>query len=758
NFSCTTPGNMLIFLAGATQTFAGTNTINGTATNPILLRSSTAGSAYTLNFISAPAITYADIRDCNATGTGLTLASCRNSGNNTGFSFSPLRWHGSVSTDWAVSANWQEGLVPGTFDNAQILSGGNAAVLPSSTTVRDLTIDAGSTFRLNGYNLTVSNLLTILGALELTGNETLTKGTLSNNGTVRFTGNAGPYTMPDLSPYNNLEFTGTGEFRLAAAMTVNGNLAVSSGTFTPDGRNITVGDGSVITVNGTWGTPTAGTFTCAGDATFAGSSGISFNNLSCTGTASTIIFGAGSTYGIAGTLTASGTPGSLLTLRSSVSGTPFTLNLTSAQSVDFIALSDATITGSILTADNSLLTGVSGTYDPGTVASGGTVSGTITTGGSPVYAATIMLRSRDQLIETAFTDANGAYTISGVSNTGVYTVWAGKNGLIPAEKWVYAEASGQSFTAQNIAANTEAFQSLSSNNFLTLSGTAVIDYDHNGTTETAIAGTAVEARSLTGALYAGTYLTDAGSYSLQLFMDDGLFNGAAAGETVLMYVNGLRAGTFEAGAVNSFGTCNLTARNTIVRRYAFASGWNLVSFPMGFSDPSILEVFSEVEQSLIKVATLTTDPPDSGIEEGGKSYINDPQWTMINDLVAVDSFHAYWVKMSAAGSMILEGSWIDPAIQRQLKRGWNYIGYWPTKAGLLPASYNQAGTVIGALSSSGTLGYMAGFDTAVENPSNPGAKLLINSAANFQNEIGSMQPGKGYLVYLNQDGTLGYTP
>jgi hypothetical protein len=79
----------LTFAAGTTQTMTGTLTLEGTAGNPLSLRSSMSGAQWLLDPQSARALGYVDVQDSNNLGAAIDCSAenCLDSGNNTNWQF-----------------------------------------------------------------------------------------------------------------------------------------------------------------------------------------------------------------------------------------------------------------------------------------------------------------------------------------------------------------------------------------------------------------------------------------------------------------------------------------------------------------------------------------------------------------------------------------------------------------------------------------------------------------------------------------------
>ncbi|MDD5090476.1 MAG: hypothetical protein PHQ23_06125, partial [Candidatus Wallbacteria bacterium] len=359
NLSCTAVGSTLTFQANQTYEFDGTLTLDGAADNLIVLRSSSAGQQYTLNnFGNSEAVDHVDVQDCIVTGNDITATLSRNNGNNDiatspcwVFTTSALSWDGSASTDWNTGANWSEGYVPNEGDNVTIAAVANSAILAAATTVNDLTINAHATMKSAGNNLTLSGTFANNGTLEVYGDETtlsLTNDT--DSGKIRFVKDTGTINIPEFGAYFNVEFASTSNavFQLPGNINVSGTMEVTTGTFNPNNKDITLADGAKVINSSTWTAPTAGTFTCSGNTTFSGSSGISFYNFTCISPGKTLTFTAGATYNFTGVLTLSGATGSKLNIVSSApdgaAGSHVIFNDTGTESVVYVDVNDVVCT------------------------------------------------------------------------------------------------------------------------------------------------------------------------------------------------------------------------------------------------------------------------------------------------------------------------------------------------------------------------------------------------------------------------------
>ncbi|MEI8142996.1 MAG: LamG-like jellyroll fold domain-containing protein, partial [Candidatus Berkelbacteria bacterium] len=148
-----------------------------------------------------------------------------------------------------------------------------------------------------------------------------------------------------------------GSYALSSAISATNNLTVSSGTLDASGYNVTAGNviqsggtftaptsGKTFTVNGGWNhssgtfTPGTGTVTFAGDAAIQGDT--TFNNFTAQTGGKTLTFADSSTQTITGTMKLTGTSGSLVTLRSSTTGTQWKVNPATAD-VSYVDVKDS---------------------------------------------------------------------------------------------------------------------------------------------------------------------------------------------------------------------------------------------------------------------------------------------------------------------------------------------------------------------------------------------------------------------------------
>jgi hypothetical protein len=230
----------------------------------------------------------------------------------------------------------------------QISTGAGATTvqLGSSIKITAVTIDSSQTLSLNG-----ANTLTLTGnTTPLTATGTFTPST----GTVDFSSaSTTGTTIPALTYYNLTMNKASNTFTAAGTMTVN-NLTLSAGTFVaPSGTLTVTGD---FTNNGTF-THNSGTvaITPTTSSSVTGTTATTFQNLSISAPDKTVLFKAGQTVTVAGTLTLAGTSGHNLTIGSTVNSSTWTIVVTGSFSMNYLAVSDSICGGGTDFTQNSTI-------------------------------------------------------------------------------------------------------------------------------------------------------------------------------------------------------------------------------------------------------------------------------------------------------------------------------------------------------------------------------------------------------------------
>ena len=173
--------------------------------------------------------------------------------NNTNWNFGQFTWSGATSPDWSNKNNWNSGILPSTGDAVIIPASPNPGpyypTLTQAVSISTLTVIAGSSLTLNGFNLKLSSF-TNYGNVVLFGTETVNSIPLS------MAGSSFTYTSPGTSlvlstwTYKNLIINGGASslFNLTnpgglGALLVNESLSLQAGTLNTTAANypVTVG-------------------------------------------------------------------------------------------------------------------------------------------------------------------------------------------------------------------------------------------------------------------------------------------------------------------------------------------------------------------------------------------------------------------------------------------------------------------------------------------------------------------------------------
>lgn len=372
----------LTFSGSGTKTFLAATTVSATVTvaNGVVVTLGTFASTaaqLVLNGVTQTAggTTYGSTAS-TATTTNATYFGTTATGLLTvGFGCSTGIWTGTTSTDWNVSTNWCNGILPTSSTNVTISSGGNQPTIGAAGGVcNSITINTGATLTITG-----SNTLTVYGNWTNNGTFTRNTSTVVFNGTTQSIGTGTFY---------NVTISGTGTKSLGVATTVNGALTINSGT-------------TLATAN--FGLTLAGNFTNSGTFT-AGSSAITI-----TGTATQNIAGFTTTGAISVTKT-----GGTATITSNVSAATF--SSTTAAMNSTVALNSGvtlTLTGGITIARpaNTAVTGFNFNVGAGIV-----TCTTITLSGTTGTA-----RTSNLLLSTGTITASSNITSAGVASSIVFS-------------------------------------------------------------------------------------------------------------------------------------------------------------------------------------------------------------------------------------------------------------------------------------------------------------------------------------------------
>lgn len=393
----------------ANQTITGTLTINGnSATNRLLVASDTIGTTRTLTASNAPVVTNADFRDITGAGAGSWNLSAISGGagdclGNSGITFTTaVNRFAVVSGNWSDTATWSA--TTGGGGGASVPLPQDGVFLDALSAAGTYTMDMpriGRNVDFSGFTQTLSITVgpTLFGSLTLASAMTFPGGSSG----ITFLGRSSlTITWAGKSPILNLVFQGPGStYTLQDDIVIGdpygaaGDVIIDTGTFTANNHNVTANSvriaelGGTPTVNmgtGTWtvrGTGAAEIWIVGGSATinastslidvvstvpgtFAGSSKTyarfrfipddDFGFLTFTGantfsdftvnSGHTLVFPAGQTTTITGTLSVNGTPTRTTTIQSSSAGSAATISKSSGiVRCDYLSIKDSTAAG-----------------------------------------------------------------------------------------------------------------------------------------------------------------------------------------------------------------------------------------------------------------------------------------------------------------------------------------------------------------------------------------------------------------------------
>ncbi len=192
DFYVIAPEKTVEFESGASQSFTGTLSLQGSYGHLLSVRSTQAGVPWMIGQVSNHNFIYTAVQDTvyfDSNGPpSLELLHSMNLQNNSGLLFQALVFDGSSSTLYSDPLNWSGGFVPGSYDSVDIQSNitidGSRSFYNFTLTVPDLEVtwEAGQTY-------TFLNNVTILGAPDLPqaqGGEQHIKFRSSNPGTQYF--------------------------------------------------------------------------------------------------------------------------------------------------------------------------------------------------------------------------------------------------------------------------------------------------------------------------------------------------------------------------------------------------------------------------------------------------------------------------------------------------------------------------------------------------------------------------------------------
>ncbi|MFA6027570.1 MAG: Calx-beta domain-containing protein [Patescibacteria group bacterium] len=235
-----------------------------------------------------------------------------------------------------------------TYSNLTI-AGSSVFTLANTETINNVTISSG-TLSLNNNGLTVSTTFTNDGTLRLRGNEATTITMDTNSGTVEFTGDdddaEDTYTLTTLSnTYNNLTITSadgaTDLYQLGAALDINNDLNIASGTFNVTAGNFDLTVGENFANTGTFNASAGKVIFDDNTKTSIISGTNTFSGFRCVTQDKNIKFTQAVTQNITGLLTLTGIADHEVVLRSTSDTNHWNLNFSGTQAVTYVDVMDS---------------------------------------------------------------------------------------------------------------------------------------------------------------------------------------------------------------------------------------------------------------------------------------------------------------------------------------------------------------------------------------------------------------------------------
>ena len=172
-----------------------------------------------------------------------------------------------------------------------------------------------------------------------------------------------------------------------------------------------------------------------------------------------------------------------------------------------------------------------------------------------------------------------------------------------------------------------------------------------------------------------------------------------------------------------WGVWNLVTSPTSIQSIVLADGWTLLSFNRVTASAAVTEVMASVEGSYDRILG----------EDGSYVTALPPGF---NTLREMSPGKAYWVHATNPVTLTLTGSLMPVNTPIELHTGWNWVGYLPQAS--MPVTQALA-------SIEGKYTRVIGDDGS-----------FVTSLPPSFNTLKTMEPGKGYLIYITDAATLTY--
>ena len=164
------------------------------------------------------------------------------------------------------------------------------------------------------------------------------------------------------------------------------------------------------------------------------------------------------------------------------------------------------------------------------------------------------------------------------------------------------------------------------------------------------------------------------------------------------------------------------------------TGWNLISIPLVPENTSTAFVLAPITGKY----DIIWEYNASDTTDHWKKY--DPNAPFGNDLTNTEPGKGYWILITSDSTLPITGT-VPESTDINLKTGWNLIGYNSLDSQPITdvlSSINDNYNIVWEYDASDTIDHWKKYD-----PNAP-----------FGNDLVDMEPGKGYWILMNSDGTL----
>ncbi|MBI5017197.1 MAG: carboxypeptidase regulatory-like domain-containing protein [Deltaproteobacteria bacterium] len=200
-------------------------------------------------------------------------------------------------------------------------------------------------------------------------------------------------------------------------------------------------------------------------------------------------------------------------------------------------------------------------------------------------------------------------------------------------------------------------------------------------------------------------------------------------------------------------------------------GWNLISFPLatcwhlGNTAPAVPLPTGTATQGVAAIRDVLSSIDGKyavvrSFDETGAHSFDPALPDYLNDLTYLAGGYGYWIKMTEAADLELEGLPLNPEATLPLNANWNLVGYWGNDCrhvGDPPTDRFGPGTVFTPVARiSDILQSVADKLIVVRSFDAGGAHTYNPTLPDYLSDLTYLGPGYGYWVKVREAGTLGY--